>query len=508
MIWLLALGATVDDPTCPPDEAPIDAHRLLRAMSLDLRGVVPSVEETALVDAEGDVPGWLVDEWLDSDAFAEQVVRRHRALLWNNVTNIGLFDVSPLLSVTSAGVYYKRNATDNYRGVFDQTCGTLPATFDAEGRPIPTVDAVLGGLQEGYVEVEPYWAPGTTVKVCAYDAQDALVSPSGTDCSTVEASNDPGCGCGPDLRWCALASEAVDITAAMGEDIERRVSRVITEDLPYLELLQGDVGFVNGPLAYFLKHQTGVSTTIRFAEPPVDPAVLPDLDYDDADTWVEIHLGDHHSGVLTAPGFLLRFMTNRARANRFYNDFLCQPFQPPDGGLPVPTGVPTVDLTEREGCAYCHALLEPAAAHWGRWSTSGAAYLDPDAYGAYDPTCAVCGLAGSTCPSVCDRYYVTKALAPEEAPYLGWLKALEFLEPDQEVNVELGPAWLVDTTVADGRLTRCVVERATDWLLGRPLGPEDEGWVDGLAVEFAAGGFRYDQLVKSIVTSDVYRRVR
>ena len=26
--------------------------------------------------------------------------------------------------------------------------------------------------------------------------------------------------------------------------------------------------------------------------------------------------------------------SNRGRANRFYNAFLCQPFQPPDGGIP------------------------------------------------------------------------------------------------------------------------------------------------------------------------------
>ncbi|MEQ1500856.1 MAG: DUF1585 domain-containing protein [Myxococcota bacterium] len=496
-----------DDPTCPQDGATVDAHRLLRALSLDLRGVVPDVADHELLDAAGEVPASLIDQWLDSPEFADQVVRRHRQLFWNNVSNITLFDVSPSLS-SSGGIYYKRNSTDNYRGVFDETCGDFAATFDAVGRPITRPDPVLGGVQEGYVELAPYWSPGSTVKVCAFDAQSAAFSPAGTDCSSSEASNDPGCGCGPDLRWCALSSEAADITAAMGEDIDRRVSRIVTEDRSYLELLTGDTGYVNGPLAYFLKYQTGVSTTIRFTESPVDPDTIPDLAFDDADTWVEIPLGEDHAGVLTSPGYLLRFMTNRSRANRFYSDFLCQPFQPPEGGLPASTGaLPTLDLTRREGCSYCHALLEPAAAHWGRWTTSGGGHLDPDLFPSFDPSCAQCGQAGTTCSATCDRYYVTDALGPEETPYLGWLKSYEFLEPDQQTNVELGPEWLVDATIADGRLPRCVAERTADWLLGRETTDADLPWLDALAAGFAASGYRYDQLVKDIVTSDAYRRI-
>lgn len=511
--WLL-LGALFaltaradDDPTCPPDDATLDGHKLLRALSLDLRGVAPEVDDYARLDATGEVPESLVDEWLDSPEFADQVVRRHHALLWNNVTNIGLFDVSPLLSLTSDGLYYKRFSTDNYRGVFDETCGNFATTFGPDGRPV-TKTGPLGGQQEGYVEVAPYWAPDTTVKVCAFDAVDAPMSPAGTDCSTAEASNDPGCGCGPDLRWCALSSQATAINEAMGEDLDLRVASLITEDRSYLDLLTGDTGYVNGPLAYFLKYQYAVSSTIRFAEAPVDPDILPDLAFTDTDTWVQIPFGEGHSGVLTAPGYLLRFMTNRSRANRFYSDFLCQPFQPPEGGLPpASAALPTLDLTEREGCAYCHAMLEPAAAHWGRWTTSGAGHLDPDAFPPFDDSCFQCGTAGTTCSATCDRYYVTDALGPEETPYLGWLKSYEFLEPDQQLNVELGPEWLVDSTVADGRLPRCVAERAANWLLGRELTEADAPWLDAWSSDFASSGYRYDQLVKDIVTSDVYRRV-
>jgi uncharacterized alpha-E superfamily protein len=74
-------------------------------------------------------------------------------------------------------------------------------------------------------------------------------------------------------------------------------------------------------------------------------------------------------------------------------------------------------------------------------------------------------------------------------------------------HVELGPDLLVAGAVADGRLSRCVTTRAANWLLGRQTTDDDEAWIEGLATDFAASGFRYDQLVKAIVQSDAYRRV-
>ena len=73
--------------TCPPDQEWLDGHRWLRAISLDLRGVVPEPEEYAQLVGD-EVPEALVDAWLDSDAFIERAVRTHRALLWNNVDDL------------------------------------------------------------------------------------------------------------------------------------------------------------------------------------------------------------------------------------------------------------------------------------------------------------------------------------------------------------------------------------------------------------------------------------
>jgi len=506
MIWLVAarLALAQEDPTCPVDGDWLDGHAHLRAISLDLRGVPPTPAEYDLLGPDGEVPASLVDAWLDAPAFADQVVRYHQSLLWNNVTNQTLLGTAQSLSSTN-GIYYKRNSTIPYRGKQDQTCGTLPATFDANGKPVVTYDAE-GDRQEGYVEVTPYWSL-TPVKICAYDAQDLMVSPDGTDCATSEAYLDPACGCGPDLRWCGVSSEHNNVVESMGKDVDLRVARIIEEDRSYLELLQGDVGFVNGPLAYFLRYQTQIPSAIRFTESPVDPAVLPDLAFTDTDTWVSIPLGDQRAGVFTSPAYLLRFMTNRARANRFYNDFLCQPFVAPEGGIEIVEGEASADLSERPGCNYCHALLEPAAAYWGRWTMSGGGYIDPMSYPAFDEDCALCGELGTSCSDTCTRFYTTDVLTPEEAPNVGWLKSYAFLDAALADHVELGPDLLVAGAVADGRLSRCVTTRAANWLLGRQTTDDDEAWIEGLATDFAASGFRYDQLVKAIVQSDAYRRV-
>ncbi|MCA9489901.1 MAG: hypothetical protein KC621_08255, partial [Myxococcales bacterium] len=359
--WFVAsvFAGDVVDATCPADAGWLDGHQHLRALSLDLRGVVPSPEDEArLVD--GEVPEDLVDEWLDSPEFAQRVVRHHRSLLWNNVSNLTLLTNNAYLSSVN-GIYWRRNLADEYRGKSEQHCGDFPATLDVNGRPvgIPTGD---GGVEEGWVEVHPYWDPDPdgVVKICGFDAQTAETSPLGTDCSSLQGLSDPYCGCGPELRTCAISSYHREVAYGFGEDVDRRVASMIEQDRSYLDLLTGTRGFVNGPMVHFYKYQSEMPGGARFVELPVDADVLPDLAFTDSDTWVEVDLGPQHAGVLTSPAWLLRFQTNRARANRFYNSFLCQPFQPPDGGIPeAADGSLTLDLTTRDGCKYCHALLEP-----------------------------------------------------------------------------------------------------------------------------------------------------
>ena len=505
MVALLGVAMAEEPPTCPPAHDLMSGERWLRAVSLDLRGVVPSPDEYALLD-NGDVPESLIDAWLDSEAFADRAARFHRSLLWNNVDDQRLVSTNNLFTNTD-GIHWIRNRADDYRNDGNLYCGDFEASFDADGRPVP-VDQGDGTVQEGWTWVRPYWSPDEDTKVCAFDAQQVEVSPLGTRCDTTSGGADPACGCGPDLQWCSVYYAEDAITNAMSRDIDLRVRQLVLDDRPYTELLTGRTAFVNGPLVHFYRHLTQVPATVRFLQSPVNADELPDLDAVDTDTFVEVSLPDGHSGVLTAPGFLLRFQTNRARANRFYNAFLCQPFQPPDAGIALdPDQRQTVDLTTRPGCDYCHALLEPAAAHWGRWTEQGGGYLHPDDYPSFDPLCYDCSVYSLDCPDTCSRYYVTDPLDAEQDPYVGWLQAYQFLEPWQEANVEGGPELLVDATIVDGRLQTCTAENAATWLLGRPLGEDDDDELAKWTTALTGSGWSYKELVKAIVMSDSYRRV-
>ena len=498
-----------DELLCRADQPRLDKYSYLRALSLDLRGRLPTMQEYAELDSVGDVSEAVIDSMLASEGFVERAVRRHRALLWNNVSNVTLLNYRTSLR-TSSGLYWRTRPALLYRGDF-VPCRNEPAAFDANGQIQVVVDA-QGIRREGYVEVNPYWDPTTTIRVCAFDAQDTLFTSRGVDCATNAGFNDPECGCGPGLRTCRFGyySDA-RITESMAEDVDRRIAAVVRENRPYTELFTSRRAFMNGHLAHFLKYQTGVPAGARMRPIPYDMELLPDLDYArDGYYWVEIELGPGHAGVLTSPAYLLRFQTNRARASRFFEAFLCQPFSPPRGGLPAvdPNTLPHPDLQQREGCKYCHALLEPAAAHWGRWTERGAGYLDPSVFPASRDDCRTCGTTGQLCSADCRNYYITRTLSSEEEPFIGMLTAFQFLRESHQRNVGAGPNLLLNGAVVDDRFPTCTARRALEGFLGRELSADEEAQMQTLAHRFVGSDFNYRELVKAVVMSSVYRRVR
>lgn len=498
---------------CAPVEEQLDPYRYVRALSLDLTGGPPVPHYYKALDGAGEASvESIVDEMLDSEAFADRVVRRHMDLLWPNVSNVTLTSPRAALARTN-NLYWVRNRGITYRG--DRvSCLDEPAQWTDDGTLVTTewTDPADGQVsyREGWVTVEPYWLPaGATIKVCAFDAQAAMVSTGGTECGLREGLNDPGCGCGPELRWCRYGSTETLVREAMAEDVKRRIKAMIVEDQPYTELFTGKRAFVNGPLAFHLRNLVAMHNNVRLH--PVAAALedLPDIPFTDP-TFHEVPLGDEHAGILTSWAFLLRFQTNRARANRFYNAFLCEPFQPPAGGIPFTDeeAVHQPDLQKRAGCKYCHSLLEPSSSFWGRWTENGAGYLDAAGFPALREDCLTCALTGQGCSAECNLYYVTKPTSPEQDPYLGKLMSYEFRRPEHEINVEVGPRVLALSAVVDHRLPTCAARRTAEWLLGRELMPEEGGWLDELAVAFVADGYRYRALVKAIIMSETYRRVR
>jgi hypothetical protein len=499
------------DPACRPEAPRLDPHEYLRALSLDIRGVVPTMDELELVDGMDDVPVEWIEEWLAGDEFAARVVRRHRELLWPNIGNVDLLHfrraLGSFMSADGVRVYYRTAVDADIRGA-DVPCADRPAEYAPDGSLVYIEEG--GARREGWVEVEPYWAPGTTVRACAYDAYANRYTAAGADCASSGTAYDLGCGCGPNLRWCHTGAHQDAIQRYLAEDVERRIAANVLDDRPYEELLTGRRAFVNGPLVFFWREQRELFSQVPLVPAALDPDHLPDLEYGDADTWVEIELPEAHAGVLTSPVYLLRFQTNRARASRFHDGFLCQPFQPPPGGLPVgdEASQRQPDVQLRDGCQYCHALLEPAAAHWGRWGQQGGGYLDPVGYPVYRPECADCARGFQACTSDCSLHYVTRALSPEEAPYLGMLRAYRFLRPEHASYVDEGPARLVRTALADDRLPSCTVRRTVQWLMGRDPEEREEAWAQDIVLRFVGTDFSYREVVLAVVTSDAYRRVR
>lgn len=518
MKWILSLfvlwstmAHAVDPPTCPTDEEMLEPTAYLKLLSLDLRGVVPTIEEYEQVVALGDVPEEWIDQWISEEPFVERIVRFHKDLLWNNVSDTSLLSAAFRFRTTN-GVYWRTAPSDDYRG---QTtyCGDFEATMDYSedeefGYPVP-VELEDGTLQEGWVWVSPYWDPENPIRVCAYDAQQREYSPTGTRCDSTDAPADTDCGCGPDLRWCALSNTHLKVSEGFTKDLDLRVADNIREDRSYVDLLTGRYGYVNGPMVDYLKHRRDVPATIRLTESPYDIEGLPDLSFTDEENWQRIDLGENHSGILTSPAFLLRFQTNRARSDKFYNAFLCQPFQAPETGLEgLEDATATLDLTARPGCNGCHALLEPAAAYWGRWTEQGAGFLDEALFPPFEESCERCVTEGYTCSDVCRRYYLSDLIANEQLPYLGMLNSYVFLDDEHREHVAEGPELLVKKALGDGRLGQCVSKRAVQHFLSRDLRAEESEWVDALMIDFVASGYRYKTLVKAIVTSDSYRRVR
>src|SRR5688500_12223397 len=123
MLLLLSTSGSRAQDFCSPDTAEISATQLLRALSLDLRGVVPTVEEYGAIVSGGEVDETLIDGWLASDEFAARAVRQHANLLWPSIANVRLVHGRARLTLdATTRLYYRRGAAIQYRGLSAAMC--------------------------------------------------------------------------------------------------------------------------------------------------------------------------------------------------------------------------------------------------------------------------------------------------------------------------------------------------------------------------------------------------
>ncbi|MCB9604468.1 MAG: hypothetical protein H6720_29460 [Sandaracinus sp.] len=527
---LYASAATAQSPSeCAPT-GEIDALRLLRQTSLDVRGCIPSFEELAEVrDAEDRnvAVDRILGEWLESDEYFAEVRRQHRQTLWGSLEDLDRLRPQAYTVSAQNGIF--RSQAQSRRRQFrgrDLTCLDREQTqFDADGRPVP-MERISGSdcgnvgygantcVREGWVNVRPYWDPSTTIKVCAFDAQDHGRRLDGSACGDLDT--DPACGCGADLRYCSSPQAEPIMRDALADEPARLFESIVRADRPYHEAFTAQETLINGPVAHFHRYLSGApnETTMQTGLVGYDGQMgdVPNVSFDDRE-WRTVERGEGHAGVLTTPGYLLRFNSHRARANRFHTAFLCDPFVPSAGGIPAEEAEPDPNLRERAGCADCHEVLEPAAAHWARWrinSTFG--FFDDASHDMASPlaTCRCGGPGERNCSAYCNTYFVTGANshASTYAEYGGLPLASIYLAPDEMRAIDVGPSALVDEVSEVRQVAACATRTLAERFLGRPVEPSEAQWLEDHVDAFEASGWSYSTLVSAIARDPKYRAIR
>jgi hypothetical protein len=487
----------------------------LRRLNVDLKGSLPDLAQLQEVVNSTTVPESLVDELISSDAFVQEMRKYHLELLWTNISRqrftpgIWILTQGKLSNHGTEAYFVRANGrSSKYRGaqiactnepavIIDGVIQTTPHPENAEWQ------------QEGYVEIEPWWAPGTLIKVCAFDAQIALEAPNPSNNNPDRMANCSrqtvaGCGCGENMQWCHSNTPDTDgiLARSMAEQMLRYIDKVVENDRPYTDILLGTDAEINGPISHWLRHQTQNGGGVFLTSSSQNHEVV-NIPADGYDTWETIERYDRHSGVLTMPGYLLKYQTNRSRANRFHNAFLCQSFQAPESGLPAADDAcnQEPDLQERCGCKYCHAMLEPDAAHWGRWAEAGMLAMNDDVFPVVNETCTT-----QNNNFQCRLFY----LQPDEAThdklqeYIGTLYPYVFASAESQDSIEIGPRKLAEKAIERGDFAECTVKKLWNYFMHRPPQDAEADIISALANDFASDNYNFRNLVKRIISRNEY----
>lgn len=498
---------------CSPNTQQVSLQ-YLRRLSLDLLGRAPTYEESWKVMKAGKVSPQTIDEMLKSPDFQRQIRAYHKDLLWTNISNLRAANVNYTMNGNGTTIpiaIASQGRRRNYRGA-NIGCLNEPAQYNSDGsiktkcRDITTESgSVLKACQEGYVMIKPYWSPTKEVKVCAFDANPKERAYDAQrrrtyDCSSTSSSF---CGCGPQLRYCQYGSTRSMIMQDMAEQMLRYMDNIVRDNRPYSDVILGRDIEVNGPVSHWLRYQTRTPGGLLYATPEQNYKV-PAVAFVDRNKWVKVDRGALHSGILTMAGFLLKFQSNRGRANRFYNAFLCKHFQAPPGGLPAANSEchNEPNLMKRCGCKYCHVGVEPAAAYWGRWAEAG---LSPLNAKKYPQTMEACKKDNAYSNGTCRRLYFIKPNHKDEEKYKGMLRSYVFANATMKRNIETGPRGIAQNAVSTGQFASCTTQNMWRYFVGQAPTIKQQELVSQLSAGFKKNNYKLKALIKQIVMSDEYK---
>jgi hypothetical protein len=386
-------------------------------------------------------------------------------------------------------------------------------------------------------ETEPWWAPGTTIPTIGDVALARQFGTEGDDCGAQHSSfrSSVGCGCGPNLIYCTQRpiSEEGDyyrpesMRRQVHEEPSRLFAHIVTQDLPFSDLVLGD---------YTVATRTLRMAYMRQARMTPDNASM-DLnpwwrDYSESpDTWSEVPIQDLHPQLLQerayrfdprteagrprgipAAGVLTTLVANeawpreRVRGAAWLGAFACREFNPPSSDVEFP------DYERdpgREGpCLSCHQLIDPAAIFFKRPFESGGLIA-----GTTDTWSIATQVTGST--------YRLKAhatgsmihdtlMTPVSAETLASnsdARFIDFLLPGttllgQAGTGTIGPLGFGEIVVASGAFDECAVRRTYERFAGRDLRPgSDHQLLDELVTSFVASGRSMRDLITAVLNS-------
>jgi hypothetical protein len=241
-----------------------------------------------------------------------------------------------------------------------------PGTKEIWQRLLNLAKETTAECDEAVASVKPYWDPEKVTVHSAYSGVTSYKVPA----KVLEL-------CGPAMIKCNLSHAAGydSFVDDVGRDISMEpgylIAHTVAEDKPFSDVVTSSATIMTGTYGYFL-NGLGESLQANFPGGGIQDSgnaiFKAGRRHDRKHYW--INRGPANAGILTTPAFQILTNGRRAKANRAYETFLCKKFIVPDGAQPDPKDSEP-DLTKRTYCTYCHKSLEPMAAFFNRWPTTG-----------------------------------------------------------------------------------------------------------------------------------------
>ncbi|MFT3774969.1 MAG: hypothetical protein QM820_57205 [Minicystis sp.] len=421
-----------DGPQTPPND-PLTPTRLLRRIRLVLGGQAPTAADyQALLAAKDDDEREAILDGAIDDALAAKGfyhVMKELGREWIAVPAIPAVADEPDYMGSQMHNIAPCPSDTPYAGALSFWSLYAPGKAPCSGTEADGTPAL-------YKQIEPWWAPGTTVAVIGRAADDTaklpITGPNGPvyDCGIDAPENingaTPACGCGPNLVYCHPSPVAPGYAnwpiyvignpdgqrRMLWEEPARLVAHLAWYDRPLTDIILGDysVGPRELQAAYVRAGRRTGAVELDQDESwwrpeawttPVDP----DHDAKDPAAWREFtvskrnpHLlsdrdykfdprkeprgsmkGVPAAGALTMIGMLGAYPRERVRAARMLEMFACEAFAPPPATATF--NKYENDPATQGPCQTCHTRIDPAAIHFKRFAKIGAD-IDLD-HGAY-----------------------------------------------------------------------------------------------------------------------------